>query len=119
MTVKINPLVFTVSFFVRQIVGTSEHEILCNVCFAGFNKRPVGDSRSTVLTGKQTVIGKVVLDGDPLGHPQIIATTLATVRDRFNSTNLNSVVHVRSRPFICNWEMELPASGSIRCERKT
>ncbi len=94
MTVKIGPLVFTASLFARQVVGTFEYEILSDVRFAGFNKCPVGDNHSAVEASKQTVIGKVILDGDPLGHPQVIATALATARDRFNSANLNYVVHV-------------------------
>jgi hypothetical protein len=93
VTVKIGSLAFATSLFARQVVGTFEYEILSDVRFAGFNKRPVGDNLPTVGTGKQTVIGKVVLDGDPLGHPQVVTSALLAMRDRLNRADLNSVIH--------------------------
>jgi hypothetical protein len=95
MKVKVGKLPFNVSLSVKRVVASKAvFNVLCNVRFAGLNKGRVGDSSSATRTGKQTVIGKIILDGDSLGHTQIVTTALATVRDRFNSADINFVVHI-------------------------
>jgi hypothetical protein len=96
MTVKLGTLPFAASLSVRRIIDTEDVlDILCNIRFAGFDKGLVGDVGSTVGAGKQVVIGKLVLTGDPLGHPQIVATALATVRDHLKIAKLNTITHAR------------------------
>jgi hypothetical protein len=43
-------------------------DVLCNIRLAGFNKRSVGSNSPAVRASNETVIGKVGLAGDPLGH---------------------------------------------------
>src|SRR5665213_502710 len=97
MSIKLGKIPLNVFISVKRAVTNAPEitfNVLCGVRFAGFNKRGVGGDSPAVPASNETVIGKIVLTGDPLGHPQIIATALATVRDRLKSLNYGCVVHV-------------------------
>jgi len=48
--------------------AVTDADVLCNIRLAGFNKRSVGSNSPAVRASNETVIGKVGLAGDPLGH---------------------------------------------------
>jgi len=94
---KLGKIPFNTYLSVKRAVSDTPEivfDVLCNVRFAGFDKRGVGDNRATVSTGKETVIGKITLAENVIGHEEIIAAALVTVRNRFNSTKMNCIVHV-------------------------
>jgi hypothetical protein len=94
---KLGKIPIDVSVRLRPVISGSPetiYEVLCLTRFTGFDKCHIGDDRATISTGKETVIGKIVLAEGTIGHEQIIAATLATVRDRFDRANCDCVVHV-------------------------
>jgi hypothetical protein len=94
---KLGKIPIDVSGRLRPVISDSAetvYEVLCLTRFTGFDKRHIGDNRTTVSTGKETVIGKIVLAEGTIGHEQIIATALETMRDRFNSAKRDCVVHI-------------------------
>jgi hypothetical protein len=94
MSIKVGTIPLNVSLSVEQVSCTPETvlDVICKVRFAGFDKGSIGDRGVAVRTGKQTVIGKIVLTGDPFRHSEVIAAALATARNHV--TNLNFVAHV-------------------------
>ena len=97
MSIKLGKLPFNVLLSAKRVVSSTPeivYDILCNVRFAGRDKRGVGGDCPTISTGHNTVVDKIVLAGDSLGHPQIIATALATARNRLNSAKMDCVVHI-------------------------
>ena len=96
MGIRLGKIPLNVFISVKRIITDAPEtafDVLCNVCFAGFNKSSVGNDGSAIRAGHNAVIGKIILTGDSLGHPQIIATALDAARSRFNSANLGCVFH--------------------------
>ena len=70
MSIKLGKLPFNVFLSVKRAVTDAPEivfDILCNVRFAGRDKRGVGGDSPTISAGHDTVIDKIVLVGDPSG----------------------------------------------------
>jgi hypothetical protein len=90
-------LPFNVSLSVKKVATNTPEtffEVLCGVRFTGFDKCRVGRNGSAIRTGNETAIGQIIVAKDAIWHEQSIAATLATVRGRLKSANLNCVVHI-------------------------
>jgi hypothetical protein len=93
MSVRLGAIPIEVSLSAnRPVAGVCEIVCLCR--FSGFDNLGVGKRSTTRSAGNKTVIGKIVLAGDPIRHPQIIATALRAARDNMKSFEQNHVFHV-------------------------
>jgi hypothetical protein len=113
LPIKIGKIPIEVSVSVRPVVSASPetaYEVLCNTRFTGFNNFRDGRDSITIRTGEQTVIGKIVVVKDTLGHQEIVAATLDAARLYFKLTEHDGVFHVgnTSRP------NSIPRSGNSK-----
>jgi hypothetical protein len=94
--IKLGRIPLNVSISVKKVITNTPEaifDVLCGVRFAGFDKSGVGRNSSALRASNETVIGQIVIAEGTIGHEQIIASALATVRGRLNSANLNRVIH--------------------------
>lgn len=85
MSVRLGEIPIDASVSVRPTNDSSVYEAVLHCRFPGRHNGSVSGGTLTSITGDGTVLGKIVLTGDPLGHPQIIATALDAYRLRLES----------------------------------
>ena len=93
MPQRLGAIPIEVSLSANRLV-TGVYEIVCLCRFSGFDHWGVGKCSTTRSAGNKTVIGKVTLAGDPIGHPKIIATALRAAWDNMKPFEQDSVFHV-------------------------
>ena len=95
MPIRLGPIPIEVSLSVRKLIANnpSVYEIVCLSRFTGFDDLCIGKDRTTVSAGQQTVIGKITIAEDVIGHVELIASALATARDNLKRINHDCVFH--------------------------
>jgi hypothetical protein len=97
MAIRLGTIPIGVSISARKLISDSPgitYEIVCLTRFTGFDKLSIGTDRTAVSTGKQTVIGKITIAEDVIGHEELIAAALATARDNLKRIEQDRVFHV-------------------------
>jgi hypothetical protein len=92
MSLRLGVIPIEVSLSANRIV-TGVYEIVCLCRFSGFDNLGVGKRSTTRSAGNRTVIGKVTLAGDPIGHPKIITSTLRAAWDNMKPFEQDTYKH--------------------------
>jgi len=91
----------TVNLFATALVsdtpGTA-HEIVCLTRFTGLENGVVGGCHSAASAGNETVIGKIVLAEDTIGHEQVITSALLTAWNNLKPMKQDVIFHSTQSP---------------------
>ena len=93
MPLRLGAIPIEVSLSANRLI-TGVYEIVCLCRFSGSDNLGVGKRSTTRSAGNKTVIGKITLAGDPIGHPKIITTALCAAWDNMKPFEQDSIFHV-------------------------
>ena len=85
MSVRLGTIPIDVSLSFRQTDDACVREVILHCRFPGRHNDAVSSVRPTCLASDGAVLGKIILTGDPLRHPQILAAALRAYRDRLET----------------------------------
>jgi hypothetical protein len=96
LSVRLGTIPIEVSLSANRLITdnlTICYEIVCLCRFTGFDHLGVSEGSTTRPTGSKTVIGKVTLAEDTIGHEQIVAQALRTARDNMKPFKQDHIFH--------------------------